>query len=78
MAAALIAAGAGEAMAQPDYRQSAMDKARAKYAARGITDEDLADIKRKLAARGLATDHLPATLEAGHALRPRSDAGGTR
>ena len=40
-------------------RSGALDKARARYAGRGITAEDIAEMKRKLEARGLSTDHLP-------------------
>lgn len=39
-------------------REAAITHARARYAERGVTAEDLAEIKRKLEARGLATDHL--------------------
>jgi TorA maturation chaperone TorD len=39
-------------------KQGAIEAARAKYAARGITAEDMAEIRRKLEARGLSTDHL--------------------
>ena len=41
----------------------AMDKARAGYASRGITPEDMADIERKLRAKGLSTDHLQVALD---------------
>jgi len=41
-------------------RQAAIDRARAKYAGRGITHEDMARIRQKLEARGLSTGHLPA------------------
>ena len=41
----------------------AMDKARHKYASKGITPEDMADIERKLRAQGLSTDHLAVALD---------------
>lgn len=40
----------------------AMDKARANYASRGVTAEDMADIERKLREKGLSTDHLQVAL----------------
>lgn len=39
-------------------KQNAIERARAKYAGREITTEDLARIRRKLEAHGLATAHL--------------------
>jgi TorA maturation chaperone TorD len=39
-------------------RQGAIENARAKYAGRAITAEDMAEIRQKLEARGLSTDHL--------------------
>ena len=63
LARILYAAAAHDAVA-PDLdpkvvrRQNAIEQARAKYAGRGITAEDMAEIKRKLEAHGLATDHL--------------------
>ncbi len=38
--------------------EKAMDKARANYAARGITAEDMAEMERKLKEKGLSTEHL--------------------
>lgn len=63
LAQILYAAAARDAVA-PDRdpkvvrKQNAIEQARAKYAGRGITAEDMAEIKRKLEAHGLATDHL--------------------
>ena len=42
--------------------QNAIEQARAKYAGRGISAEDMAEIKRKLEERGLSTDHLSVPL----------------
>jgi TorA maturation chaperone TorD len=39
-------------------KRNAIEQARAKYAGREISAEDIAVIKRKLQERGLATDHL--------------------
>jgi putative dimethyl sulfoxide reductase chaperone len=44
-------------------RQQAMLRARGLYAARGITAEDLQEIRAKLQERGLSTDHLPGSAE---------------
>lgn len=44
-------------------KRNAIEQARAKYAGRGITAEDMAEIRRKLEAHGLATDHLAVPLE---------------
>lgn len=44
-------------------KQRAIEQARAKSAARGIGADDLAEIRRKLAARGLSTEHLDAPPE---------------
>ncbi len=38
--------------------EKAMEKARATYAARGITPEDMAEMERKLKEKGLSTEHL--------------------
>lgn len=50
--------------AAAERRRHAIEAARAKRAVRGITEQDLANMRRKLAARGLATDHVPRTLDA--------------
>ncbi|HEY0824865.1 MAG TPA: molecular chaperone TorD family protein [Ramlibacter sp.] len=50
--------------AAAERRRHAIEGARAKRALRGITEEDLAGMRRKLAARGLDTGHLPRTVEA--------------
>ena len=39
-----------------------MDKARQAYSSRGMTAEDMADIERKLRAKGLSTSHLQVAL----------------
>ncbi len=63
LAQILYAAAARDAVA-PDRdpkvvrKQKAIEQARAKYAGRGITAEDMAEIKRKLEQHGLSTDHL--------------------
>ena len=49
---------APEVDAKAARRHHAIEMARAKVAARGIGEEDLAEIRRKLEARGLATEHL--------------------
>lgn len=41
--------------------QRAMERARAMRTSRGVTQEDLEEIRRKLQARGLSTEHLPQT-----------------
>lgn len=69
LARILAAAVAKDAVAPAeDYkavrRQEALRRARAKSAARGITADDLAEIRRKLEQRGLPTDHLPVSVEA--------------
>lgn len=64
LARILEAAVAGDAIA-PEFdpkaarKQRAIEQARARYAAHGIGAEALAEIRRKLEERGLATDHLP-------------------
>lgn len=62
MLAVAVAADAvaPEIDAKAARKQHAIEQARAKAAARGIGDEDLAEIRRKLAARGLSTDHVAA------------------
>lgn len=58
-----------DALANPQWlkpkkqAELAMDKARATYANRGITPEDMADIERKLRQKGLSTEHLNVALE---------------
>lgn len=44
-------------------KRNAIEQARAKYAGRELSAEDMATIKRKLQERGLATDHLSVPLE---------------
>jgi len=44
-------------------KRNAIEQARAKYAGREISAEDMAVIKRKLQERGLATDHLSVPLD---------------
>ena len=44
-------------------RQHAILRARGMYAARGITAEDLEEIRAKLRERGLSTVHIPASAE---------------
>jgi putative dimethyl sulfoxide reductase chaperone len=61
--AAACDAVAVEPDAKAARKQNAIEQARAKYAARGVTAEDIAEIKRKLEARGLSTDHLSVPLE---------------
>lgn len=58
-----------DAVAPPtDARQAqakrAIQRARARYAAQGVSDATLDEIRRKLQARGLATDHLTIAPEA--------------
>lgn len=65
LARILEGAVAAHAVAPPQdpkqsRRQLALERARARYAAQGITSEALAEIRRKLQERGLSTDHLPA------------------
>ncbi len=67
--AQILYAGAARDAVAPDRdpkvvrKQNAIEQARAKYAGRGITAEDMAEIKRKLEERGLSTDHLAVPLE---------------
>ncbi len=56
--AALRDALAPEQDPKAERKRNAIEQARAKYAARGISAEDMDVIKRKLQERGLATDHL--------------------
>ena len=64
LARVLAIAAARDAVVNPDWLKPkkrvevAMDKARQVYANRGITPEDVADMERKLRAKGLSTDHL--------------------
>ena len=57
-----------DALANPQWLKPkkqvevAMDKARQTYASRGVTPEDMAEIERKLRAKGLNTDHLKVAL----------------
>lgn len=62
-AAAACDAVAPEVDAKAAQKRHAIESARAKVAARGITAQDMAEIKRKLEARGLSTDHLSVPLE---------------
>jgi TorA maturation chaperone TorD len=41
-------------------KQRALERARTKRAARGVTSADLIDIERRLREKGLSTEHLPA------------------
>ena len=41
-------------------KQRALERARTKRAARGVTPADLIDIERRLREKGLSTEHLPA------------------
>lgn len=43
--------------------ERALQRARAMRASRGITAEDLEEIRAKLQARGLSTEHLPASVQ---------------
>jgi TorA maturation chaperone TorD len=43
--------------------ERALQRARAMRAGRGITAEDLEEIRQKLQARGLSADHLPASVQ---------------
>ncbi len=52
-----------EVDAKAAQKQNAIAQARAKYAGREITEEDIAIIKRKLEERGLSTAHLSVPLE---------------
>ena len=61
--AAVRDAVAVEADAKTARKRNAIEQARAKYAGRDITAEDLAVIKRKLEERGLSTAHLSVPLE---------------
>lgn len=47
-----------EVDAKAAQKRQAIESARAKYAGRAITAEDIAEIRRKLEERGLSTDHL--------------------
>jgi len=64
LAGILGAAAARDAIANPEWMPEvsrvdlAMDKARADYVARGITEEDIAEMERKLKEKGLTVDHL--------------------
>ena len=57
-----------DAVANPDWLKPrkrvevALDKARQVYSGRGITAEDMADMERKLRAKGLSTAHLKVAL----------------
>jgi TorA maturation chaperone TorD len=44
---------------KPARRQRALERARTKRAARGITPADMAEIERRLKERGLSIEHLP-------------------
>ncbi len=65
----LATAVARDAAVNPDWVlpknpvDVAMDKDRHKYASKGITPEDMADIERKLREQGLSTDHLAVALD---------------
>ncbi len=54
---------APEVDAKAARTRNAIEQARAKYAGRGITDEDMVEIKRKLEERGLSTDHLSVPID---------------
>ncbi|OGS99569.1 MAG: hypothetical protein A3F73_02990 [Gallionellales bacterium RIFCSPLOWO2_12_FULL_59_22] len=64
LASILGDAAARDALANPEWLpvkkrvDKAIDKARADYAARGITEEDMAEMERKLKEKGLSVDHL--------------------
>jgi TorA maturation chaperone TorD len=64
----LAIATARDAVANPEWlkprkrSEVAMDKARQVYSGRGITAEDMADMERKLRAKGLSTAHLQVAL----------------
>ncbi|MDP2826312.1 MAG: molecular chaperone TorD family protein [Sulfuritalea sp.] len=64
LARILQAAAAADAQALPDLeparlrREKALAQARNKQAGKGVTEDDLAEIRRRLEAHGLATDHL--------------------
>lgn len=49
---------APEVDAKATRKHNAIEQARAKYAGRGITEEDMAQIRRKLEEHGLSTAHL--------------------
>jgi TorA maturation chaperone TorD len=64
LAAVLLAAVQHDAVApEVDAKllrhQRALQRARARHAGKGISAEDLAEIRQKLQARGLSTSHLP-------------------
>lgn len=64
LASMLVAAVARDSVANPAWIEEksrvekSMEKARANYAARGITPEDMAEMERKLKEKGLSTEHL--------------------
>lgn len=69
LAAMLAAAVVRDAVANPAWIEEksrvekAIEKARANYAARGITPEDMSMIERKLKEKGLSTEHLSIPVE---------------
>lgn len=64
LASMLAAAVARDSVANPAWIEEksrvekAMEKARANYATRGITPENIAEMERKLKEKGLSTEHL--------------------
>ena len=81
LARVLSAAVQGHAVEPPtdpalQRKHQAMLRARGMYAARGITADDLEEIRAKLQARGLSIAHIPASAEeAAQRLRPRKTGG---
>lgn len=69
LASMLASAIARDAVANPAWIEEkgrvekAMEKARANYAVRGITPEDIAEMERKLKEKGLSTGHLKIPVE---------------
>jgi len=69
LASMLASAIARDAVANPAWIEEksrvekAVEKARANYAVRGITPEDIAEMERKLKEKGLSTGHLKIPVE---------------
>jgi len=69
LASMLASAMTRDAVANPAWIEEksrtgkAMEKARASYAVRGITPEDIAEMERKLKEKGLSTEHLKIPVE---------------
>ena len=67
--AAVLAAAVRQDAVEPEFdpvarrRERAIQRARAMYAARDVSLEDLEEIRERLRARGLSADHIPSSPE---------------